>query len=95
MRTSNAPVIERTEVKLLISGIDNDRKPRQLYADRLAVMNDEQLSAEMEKKIWLSAFVANNPRSDYHWHCDATYSEGERRSKPELYIRAHAKVSRQ
>ena len=28
---------------------------------------------ETERMIWLSAFANNNPRSDYHWRCDACY----------------------
>lgn len=80
--------------KLIIEGKDNAGEPRQNYADRLVKMTDEELSKEMESKIWLSAYAANNHRSDFHWHCDATWEEGNRRNKPELYKAAHTKASR-
>ena len=36
--------------------------------------------------MWLSAYAANNPRSDYHWQCDACYDEAIRRGDEGLYI---------
>lgn len=66
-----------------------------LFGERLRGLSDEDLRAECEKYIWLSAYAANNPRSEYHWMCDATYAEGERRGKPEIYKRAYRTVLRQ
>ena len=77
----------------LIREKDNSGKTTQSYVEKLTAMTDEELSREMTSKIWLSAYAANNPRSDYHWQCDATWNEGQRRGKPELYERAHAKLS--
>lgn len=39
--------------------------------------------------IWLSAYASNNPRSDYHWQCDACYDECKKRGKEDIYNRAH------
>jgi hypothetical protein len=73
-------------------GKDNFGELRAVYIFKLMAMSDEELYAEMKSKIWLSAYAANNSRSDYHWHCDATYQEGERRGKPGLYSRAYAET---
>lgn len=78
--------------KLILEGRGNSGL-KQDYADKIAKMTDEELSKEMESKIWLSAYASNNPRSDYHWQCDATWAEGNRRNKSDLYIAAHKKVS--
>jgi len=43
--------------------------------------------------IWLSAFAANNPGSDFHWMCDACYAECTRRGKSDLYQKAHKYIS--
>ena len=74
-------------------GKDNYGKPKREYIEKLVQMTDEQLFEEMKSKIWLSAYAANNPRSDYHFHCDATWDEGKRRGKSDLYGEAHRKVS--
>lgn len=74
-------------------GKDNAGKPKSDYINRLRDMSDEELLKEMKDKIWLSAYAANNQRSDYHWQCDATYAVGIKRGKPELYKQAHAEVS--
>ena len=57
------------------SGNDNYGKPKQNYIDSLTKMTDEELHDETRQKIWLSAYANNNPRSDYHWQCDACYDE--------------------
>ena len=59
--------------------------PRQAFADRLFAMDDEEFVKQCEQSIWLAAYAANNPISDYHWECDACYNEATRRGKPELY----------
>jgi hypothetical protein len=79
--------------KLTLEGKDNYGKPRQEFADRLAKANDAEFLKVAEQFIWLSAYAANNPRSDYHWMCDATYDEAKRRGKPELYDQAHKAAS--
>ncbi len=73
--------------------LDNYGNPRSEYFARIAAMDDNQLRKECEKQIWLSAYAANNHRSDYHWQCDATYDEAKRRGKPEIYSAAHKHVS--
>lgn len=74
-------------------GRDNYGKPKSKYLERLAAMNDEQLSKETEQAIWLSAYADNNPRSDYHWHADACYDECKRREEPDLYKKAWERAS--
>ena len=69
----------------LFEGNDNDGKPRQLYVDRIAAMDDAALLEETELKIWLAAYAANNPRSDYHWHVSACYGEWCNRGKESQY----------
>ena len=70
-------------------GLDNYGRPKQEYIDRLTEMTDEELHTETRRMIWLSAYANNNPRSDYHWMCDATSDEWARRGKPEGYKRAY------
>lgn len=76
------------------TGNDNSGKPKKDYVERLKSMTDEELSTETERKIWLSAYASNNPRSDYHWHSDACYCEWIRRGKEEGYERAYNKVAK-
>lgn len=76
------------------TGTDNSGKPKSAYIDRIKAMDDAALFGETESKIWLSAFAANNPRSDYHWHCDACYDECQRRGRVDIYVDAHKKASR-
>jgi hypothetical protein len=74
--------------KLILEGKDNYGKPRQGFADKLAAASDKEYLDIAEQYIWLSAYANNNPRSDYHWMCDAAYEEAKRRGQPELYDRA-------
>lgn len=64
------------------------------YEVKLEGLTDAELRAECEHYIWLSAYAANNPRSDYHWQCDATYDECVRRDKRDIYAAAHKAVMR-
>lgn len=74
---------------LTIEGNDNRGKPRQLFADTIADLTDQQFVDVAKKKIWLSAYASNNPRSDYHWQADACHDEAERRDNPALYKQAY------
>jgi len=80
------------ESTITITGLDNSKKPRQLFADKIAGLSDEHFVKEAEGYIWLSAYANNNPRSDYHWMADACHDEAARRGKPELYRRAWSKA---
>jgi len=81
--------IEITKEKTVkVSGIDNYRKPRQEFADRLHAKSDKEYLHDVETIIWLAAFVMNNPQSDYHWQVDVCISEAKARGKPELYAKA-------
>lgn len=75
------------------TGNDNYGKPKSRYIDALAEATDEALEEETKANIWLSAYASNNPRSDYHWHCDACYDECVKRGKPEIYQRAYKRAS--
>lgn len=71
---------------------DNYGNPKQNYLDKLAKMNDEQLRHECNQMIWFSAYANNNPRSDYHWQCDACYDECKKRDKPNIYSGEHSEL---
>jgi hypothetical protein len=79
--------------KLTLEGKDNYGAPKQEFADRLAAADEKEFLKTAEEYIWLSAYANNNPRSDYHWKCDACYAEAKRRGKPELYDQAWHKAS--
>lgn len=72
-----------------IIGNDNYGKPKSEYLQKLINMNEKELFEECKKMIWLSAYAMNNPRSDYHWQCDACYDECEKRDKRNIYQRAY------
>jgi hypothetical protein len=74
--------------RLTLAGTDNYGAPRQHFADSLAASDDAQFMQTAEEYIWLSAYAANNYRSDYHWKADACYDEAKRRGNPDLYKRA-------
>lgn len=76
-----------------LSGKDNAGKPRQLFADKIAALDDAAFVRRASDLIWLSAFANNNPRSDYHWQADACHDEAARRGDPELYNTAWRKAS--
>ena len=60
---------------------------KKAYAEKLSAMTDEDLYKEAKQKIWLSAYANNNPRSRYHWQCDATYEEAKKR-EGDIYSKA-------
>jgi hypothetical protein len=64
------------------------------YDAKLLAMTDKALFDECKSMIWLSAYASNNPRSDYHWQCDACYDECVRRGQPQIYDEAHKAASR-
>ena len=76
-------------------GKDNYGNPKSEYVSKIADMNDAALEKEAELKIWLSAYAANNRRSDYHWHVDVIYDECVKRDKVAIYSRAHKQASSQ
>ena len=71
----------------------NSHGDKSAWQEKLAAMTDEELFKHCEKHIWLSAYAANNPRSDYHFLCDAGYGECARRGNPEIYDKAHEQAS--
>jgi len=73
-------------------GNDNYGKPKQTYLDKLASIDDAQLREACNQMIWLSAYANNNPRSDYHWQCDACYDECLKRDKVYIYEQEHTKL---
>ncbi len=74
---------------------DNAPDKQAEYRQRLTGMSDADLWKETKDKIWLSAYANNNPRSCYHWQCDATYDEWQRRDgHADRYSAAHTEVVR-
>jgi hypothetical protein len=78
---------------LKYSGEDNYKHPKADYIHKIFGMTDAELENECESKIWLSAYAANNPRSDFHWQCDACYDAVKGREDTEIYKRAYEKIS--
>jgi hypothetical protein len=76
------------------AGSDNDGNPKSDYLNKLKEMDDEHLQKECERKIWLSAYANNNPRSDYHWQVDACYDECDTRDKIGIYEIAYHNVTK-
>lgn len=76
-----------------LDGTDNYGKPRQSYADKLARLDDVTLTEATESAIFLSAWAANNPRSDYHWQVSACYAEAVRRHRLDIYQTAYDRAT--
>lgn len=77
-------------------GKDNYGKPRSEYVNKIQQMSKKELMEETERKIWLSAYANNNPRSDYHWHVDVCYDEWmDRDGNSNNYERAWKKAAGQ
>jgi hypothetical protein len=75
-------------------GRDNYGRPKSDYINKLSAMSDKDLYDQTERMIWLSAYAANNPRSDFHWQCDACYDECAARDKvKKIYTKAWKHVS--
>ena len=75
------------------TGNDNEGKPKREFIKDLVTSSDGDLYKKCTDYIWLSAFANNNPRSDYHWMCDACYDECQRRNQPEIYSKAHKYIA--
>ena len=65
------------------------------WREKLKAMDEKELAKRCENFIWLSAYAANNPRSDYHFLCDAVYAECERRGRGDIYDAAWKRASSQ
>jgi hypothetical protein len=72
------------------AGLDNSGKPKKYYLATILGMDKAELLEETERKIWLSAYAHNNPRSDFHWQCDACYEVCKKFDG--LYEQAYKKV---
>lgn len=59
------------------------------YAIKLAAMTADELGAECKRKIWLSAYADNNPRSCYHWQVDVCANECDLRQRMDIYQDAY------
>lgn len=74
---------------------DNAPEKKEAYRLNLEALDEAALFTETKEKIWLSAYAANNPISCYHWQCDFTYTEWQRRGKVDDYGKAHAEVMKE
>ena len=72
---------------------DNYGRPKQEYINKLQKMEHSDLYQETKDKIWLSAYAANNARSDYHWQIDECYNEWKRRNQLGCYEMAYKNVT--
>jgi len=73
------------------AGVSNYGKPKTEYLKKLIAMDNDKFFAEIKNMVWLSAYAANNPRSDYHWQCDACWVESNRRGENQ-YKKAYDEV---
>ncbi|MEN6537955.1 MAG: hypothetical protein ABFD60_07990 [Bryobacteraceae bacterium] len=74
-------------------GFDNYGNPKSSYVRRVFSMSDAELEKECEDKIWLAAYAANNPRSDFHWHVDVCFAVVlSRDADGKMYERAYKRV---
>jgi hypothetical protein len=64
------------------------------YVEKLRQKNDGDFYEECKNAVWLSAYANNNPRSDFHFMCDACYDESKKRDDGKTYERAHKAISR-
>ncbi len=77
---------------LILAGYNSFGRPRQAFADWIALANDAEFIRITEDRIWLSAYASNNPRSDYHWQAEACYDEAVRRGNIDLYYKAYERA---
>jgi len=78
-----------------MNDLDNYGKPKSEFIESLKIKTESELYDVCKEYIWLSAYASNNPRSDYHWKCDACYDECANRGKNGaggIYERAHKSV---
>jgi len=72
---------------------DNAPEKKEAYKAKLQAMSDEELFKETKDKIYWSAWADNNPISCFHWQCDYTYDEWNRRKgNTDEYAYAYKKV---
>jgi hypothetical protein len=62
------------------------------YRVKLAEASEADLRKRVNETIWLSAYAGNNPKSDYHWMCDAAYAECQKRGRGDIYKDEHGKL---
>lgn len=91
--TAVEQLLKKGEFTGKYNGLDNHKKPKRAYLEKVVNMTDEELLKECVSKIWLSAFANNNPKSDYHWHCDCCYDECQRRNREDIYKKAYDEAS--
>jgi hypothetical protein len=72
---------------------DNAPEKKEAYRKKLEAMTDQDLFKATKQMIWFSAYANNNPISCYHWQCDFTYNEWQRRKGDTgQYALAHKQV---
>ena len=83
----------KEEIYSKYDGMDNYKRNKSVYINKLFNLSMEQLKKETEDKIFLSAYASNNIRSDYHWHVDACSDVlFSRTNSDTLYIECYKNV---
>ena len=78
------------------TGKNNSGKPKADFVRSLFAMTNEELYEACKQYIWLSAYAGNNPRSDFHWMCDACYDAAKARDESAaIYSEAYNSVSKE
>ncbi len=79
------------------AGVDNYRRPKTVYLNRLRTLNSDEFYHECYGVIYQAARCANNPRADWHWMASACYRESQHRELTAqekcIYSRAWEKCS--
>lgn len=62
---------------------------KEKFKEKLSNLSRKELFEHCKKYIWLAAFAANNPHSDYHWMVDLCYDECYKRKATKIYSDAY------
>lgn len=73
---------------------DTKEKRQADYRAKLMNATDAELRKNCNQYIWLAAYAANNPRSDFHWMVDYCYDECKNRDKVNIYQEEYEKIAR-
>ncbi len=70
----------------------NQKEEFARFMESLPSKTDDELAKLCDQFIWLSAYAANNPRSNYHRMCDACYDECQKRNRSDIYRAAYKRI---
>ena len=86
-------ICEPIQIGVKIISAYNSVNPHE-YVAKIQQMPADEFYNQCKHAIWLSAYANNNPRSDYHFMCDACYDESKKRDEGKTYLQAYAAIRR-